>query len=75
MKKTILLLSSLLQVTPFFCNAQNESTGYKIANKFSVDGDGKWDYLTMDENTGRLFVSHGNITQVVDRHHCQQFPS
>ncbi len=56
----ILLLSSLS------CNAQGVKSNYKINNKFTVEGDGGWDYLAIDEATSRLFISHGNITQVVD---------
>ncbi len=59
----------LLLIAPFIqwmnITAQTKSE-YKIANKFSLDGDGGWDYLITDESTGRLFVSHGNIVQVVD---------
>jgi YVTN family beta-propeller protein len=46
--------------------AQTDNSKYKIANKFRVEGDGGWDYLTADDSTGRLFISHGNIVQVVD---------
>jgi len=43
-----------------------DSTSYKISNKFSIEGDGSWDYLTMDDSTHHLFISHGTITQVLD---------
>ncbi|HLP72541.1 MAG TPA: YncE family protein, partial [Bacteroidales bacterium] len=39
--------------------------GYKIVNRFPVEGDGGWDYLSVDEATGRIFVSHGNVVNVV----------
>lgn len=39
---------------------------YKIVNRIHLDGDGGWDYLTMDEGAGLLYVSHGTMVQVVD---------
>jgi YVTN family beta-propeller protein len=64
MKKIAILISVLL--ASFACKAQAQKSNYKTVNKFSVEGDGGWDYLAMDENTGRLFISHGMVTQVVD---------
>ncbi len=46
--------------------AQSGSANYQVVNKFSVEGDGGWDYIYSDDATGRLFVSHGTVTQVVD---------
>jgi DNA-binding beta-propeller fold protein YncE len=40
--------------------------GYSIVNKIHLPGDGGWDYLSVDESGGRLFVSHGSVVQVVD---------
>jgi DNA-binding beta-propeller fold protein YncE len=39
---------------------------YKIANKIHLDGDMGWDYIAVDDASNRLFVSHGNMVQVVD---------
>ena len=39
---------------------------YKIVNRIHLEGNEKWDYLTVDDASDRLFVSHGNIVQVVD---------
>jgi len=39
---------------------------YQIVNRIHLDGDGGWDYLTMDDNAGLLYVSHGSMVQVVD---------
>jgi YVTN family beta-propeller protein len=39
---------------------------YKIANRFHLPGDDRWDYLAADPATGRVFVSHGMQTQVMD---------
>ena len=53
----ILLSSSL---------SAQEKSGYEIVNRIHLDGDGGWDYLTMDEDAGLLYVSHGTMVQVVD---------
>ncbi len=45
---------------------QNTNSGYSIVNKINLPGEGGWDYLTVDEGGGRLFVSHGTVVQVVD---------
>ncbi len=46
--------------------AFGQSSEYKILNKIHLEGDGGWDYLTVDESTHRLFVSHSTQVQVVD---------
>jgi len=66
MKKNIAIISCFLLAVNISCIAQTQKPNYKIVNKFPIEGDGGWDYLAMDENTGRLFVSHGMVTQVVD---------
>jgi DNA-binding beta-propeller fold protein YncE len=66
MKKIIFILSILAGLIHTGSIAQSAKTNYKIANRFAVEGDGGWDYLAMEEHTGRLFVSHGMITQVID---------
>jgi YVTN family beta-propeller protein len=71
MKTTLLTLSVLL--TGFFVNAQPAppasgpaKSHYKIVNRISLDSNGGWDYLVADDETNRLYVSHGTIVQVVD---------
>lgn len=43
-----------------------QNSEYKILNKIILEGDGGWDYLTVDESTDRLFVSHSTQVQVID---------
>lgn len=45
---------------------QNGESKYKITNRFPVEGDGSWDYLTIDEGSNHLFISHGTVVQVLD---------
>ncbi|MGP8214973.1 MAG: DUF5074 domain-containing protein [Bacteroidia bacterium] len=61
MKKIVFLAASILLITSI--NAQSH---YKIADRIKLEGDGGWDYMAVDENTNRLFVSHGTMVQVVD---------
>jgi YVTN family beta-propeller protein len=42
------------------------SNKYKVIKKISVAGDAGWDFLTVDEVGQHLFLSHGNVVDVVD---------
>ena len=39
---------------------------YHVQNRISIPGNGSWDYLSVDEPTATLFVSHGNEMDVID---------
>jgi YVTN family beta-propeller protein len=41
-------------------------TGYHVAKRITVGGEGSWDYLTYDVPTHRLFVSHTDRVVVID---------
>jgi len=41
-------------------------SGYKVVNQIHLEGDGGWDYLSVDEAAGRLYVSHSSMALVVD---------
>src|SRR5205809_1123442 len=62
MKKLSFVICIVL-LTNNFSNAQSN---YRILNKIPVEGDGGWDYLTVDDETGRLFISHSTMVQVID---------
>jgi len=47
--------------------AQTTNSQYRIAHRFSLGGEGGWDYITVEESTGRLFVSRGTAVLVVDQ--------
>ena len=38
----------------------------KVLRTFPVPGEGGWDYLTVDAESNRLFVSHGMHVAVID---------
>ena len=63
--------TSIVFIALLFCsfvtlNAQTVKSGYKISNRIHLEGDGGWDYLTVDAQNNRLFVSHSTMVQVVD---------
>jgi len=40
--------------------------GYSVTKKIPIPGQGSWDYLTVDEDARRLYVSHGTQVEVLD---------
>lgn len=48
------------------CVSVDAQSHYKVANKFHVEGDGGWDYLSVDEANARVFVSHATVAQAID---------
>jgi len=66
MKKTWLLtlfIASLLMVSGY----AQQSAGYRITKTFPIKSDGGYDYITVDSASNRLYVSHGNQVNVVDK--------
>jgi len=64
MKKILFSLNCIvLIVISLSLSAQSN---YKIVNKISLPGDGFWDYISVDEANGKIYVSHSAIVQVVD---------
>lgn len=50
----------------FICFATSISQTYKVSKKINIAGDEGWDYLAVDEVNQHLFVSHGNVVNVID---------
>ena len=46
--------------------AQDQAPGYRVINKIKLGGDGGWDYLAMDGEARRLYVSHATKVVVID---------
>jgi YVTN family beta-propeller protein len=67
-------LLSIICITVLFCNSNLASaqSGYKVVNQIHLEGDGGWDYLSVDEAAGRLYVSHGSMALVADLKTGQQ---
>jgi hypothetical protein len=43
-----------------------DASTYHLLKKISLTGEGNWDYLAVDENARRLYVSHGSQVDVID---------
>ena len=41
-------------------------TGYKLETRYPVPGNGGFDYVTIDSNARRLYLSHGTQVDVID---------
>jgi DNA-binding beta-propeller fold protein YncE len=42
------------------------AAGYHVANKVAIGGDGGWDYVTVDPDARRVYVSHATEVDVLD---------
>jgi YVTN family beta-propeller protein len=60
MKKIISILFAC------FCISSCIGQTYKVSKKISIVGDEGWDYLAVDDVNQHLFVSHGNVVNVID---------
>jgi YVTN family beta-propeller protein len=60
MKRTVLVALMALA-------ALAAAPGYKVIDKINIGGTGTfWDYVFVDADAGRLYVSHSNQTEIVD---------
>lgn len=60
MKK--ILFSIAFFISGYLLFAQNA----KVVNRFSLPGDGGWDYITVDETANIVYTSHSNIVQAIN---------
>src|SRR5262245_5166071 len=60
MRKAITVLAALVAI------AFAAPTGWKVVRQIKIGGDGGWDYLTIDNEARRLYVSHATQVVVVD---------
>jgi YVTN family beta-propeller protein len=56
--------NSQLATTPK--TAQVSKTGYHLANKYTVGGDPGWDYIAIDPDARRVYVTHYMKIEVLD---------
>jgi DNA-binding beta-propeller fold protein YncE len=64
-KHLFTIICLVVSVNSLLVNAQTRPSEYKIINRFPVEGDGRWDYLCVDESSERVFISHGMVVNVV----------
>jgi YVTN family beta-propeller protein len=61
------VLAALLFLSLEFLQADDApTTPYKVLKKITVGGEGDWDYITMDPEARRLYISRATRVQVVD---------
>jgi DNA-binding beta-propeller fold protein YncE len=65
MRKAIVFVLAVTGVSIFSASAFAPAQ-YQLKQKFTLGGDGGWDYLTYDAAGKRLFISRGTRVQVVD---------
>ena len=44
-----------------------KTSGYKLSSPFHIASTGGWDYITVDEHSNRLYVSHGTQVNILDK--------
>jgi DNA-binding beta-propeller fold protein YncE len=63
----LFVLISLVAIDGAWTSAgRAEDLGYKVLKRFDVGGEGGWDYLTMDSESRRLYISRSTRVQVFD---------
>src|SRR5213080_1093973 len=61
----MIILKSLVALS-FACLVVQSSTGYKVVTRYPVPGNGGFDYVTIDSEARRLYLSHGTQVDVID---------
>jgi DNA-binding beta-propeller fold protein YncE len=64
MKLRLAIFAVVLSLYSVVVAAPN--SGYRVMNTYKLGGDGGWDYLTIDANARRLFISRGTHVMVID---------
>jgi len=67
----LLCCAGVLALSPFLltrnaAHAAPPGSGYHLIKKMPVGGDGLWDYLTVDSEARRIYLSRGTHVMVVD---------
>jgi YVTN family beta-propeller protein len=65
-KVSVLVSAALIFAVGFVSNAADAQKPFKVEQRWTVPGDGSWDYLTVDSSTHRLFIAHLTKVDVVD---------
>jgi DNA-binding beta-propeller fold protein YncE len=65
MKRTLALLIALAAVGGSACTAAS-APGYHVIKKISLPGAARWDYVSIDVNGRRAYISHGSQVEVLD---------
>ncbi|HJY27008.1 MAG TPA: YncE family protein, partial [Pyrinomonadaceae bacterium] len=60
----MIIKNALIAVAAFFF--LQTGSGYKLETRYHVPGNGGFDYVTIDSNARRLYLSHGTQVDVID---------
>jgi YVTN family beta-propeller protein len=60
------ILAACLSVAAAAVVAAPQGGGYKVVRRMPIGGDGAWDYLRVDADAHRIYVSRGTHMMVVD---------
>src|ERR1035437_2191696 len=67
MKNRSLFLFALVIILSIFNPAQLfPQSGYKVVGSIDIGGEGRWDYLSVNEATHRLYVSNATKIHIID---------
>jgi YVTN family beta-propeller protein len=68
MKRTILVVLPALVLVVAGVGGQAPAPGspYKVIKRYTLGGEGSWDYLTLDAQTRRLYITRGSHVMVMD---------
>src|SRR5579862_2957845 len=64
MKKHVAILAILLSAA--LLRAQDTTYNYKVAHKYAIGGEGGWDYVGVDGERSKVYLSHSNQVDVFD---------
>jgi YVTN family beta-propeller protein len=64
--KTIALAAMLVAVCAAARGAEPAKTGYHVTNKYTIGGDAGWDYIAVDPEDRRVYVTHHRSVEVLD---------
>jgi YVTN family beta-propeller protein len=68
MKKSIFCLSVIVAlVLPLTELSAQKTSGYKVSKTFHIASTGGWDFIAVDENSNKLYVSHGTQVNILDK--------
>lgn len=66
MRRIITTSIALILVANGWLNAQAQSNGFQLVRKTVIGGTGGWDYLVVDPDNRRLYVSHSTQVEVLN---------
>lgn len=64
--KAVLLVGILAGLVGLAGAQESGKSGYKILQKVSLPGDGGYDFLAVDSDNRRVYITHNNSVQVLD---------